>query len=104
MNNNYKMYTIVQIQGFIDELKIEIDNRLKTYFNNRRLETEEKVDNCKKKVGSKKKKFTIKAENASEMDTIIEEYINLGFVSTHLHDLKESRQQKISFGNTAGKL
>jgi hypothetical protein len=46
----------------------------------------------------------IKAENASEMDTIIEEYINLGFISTHLQDLKESRQSKITFGNNTGKL
>jgi len=85
------MYTIVQIQGFIDELKIEIDEGLKTYFHNRRLEGEEKQESKKKKDGSKKKKFCIKADNATEMDTIIEEYINLGFISTHFHDLSEKK-------------
>jgi len=86
------MYTIVQIQGFIDELKIEIDEGLKTYFHNRRLEGEEKQEGKKKNThGSKKKKFSIKAENATEMDTIIEEYINLGFISTHFHDLNEKK-------------
>jgi len=34
----------------------------------------------------KKKKFSIKAENLTEIDTIIEEYINLAHLSTHMHE------------------
>ena len=41
-----------------------------------------------KNSGSKKKKFVAKAENLTEMDTIIEEYINLNYINNHMHMFK----------------
>ena len=34
------------------------------------------------------------------MDTIIEEYINLAYISTHFHDLNEKKQQSKKYGDT----
>jgi len=36
LNNNYRMYSTEKIQRFINQAKSEMDELLKTYFNNRR--------------------------------------------------------------------
>ena len=48
----------------------------------------ESKKNMHKNSGSKKKKFVAKAENLTEMDTIIEEYINLNYINNHMHMFK----------------
>lgn len=45
-----------------------------------------------KNSGSKKKKFVAKAENLTEMDTIIEEYINLNYINNHMHMFKSTKK------------
>ena len=45
----------------------------------------------------------MKAEGSSEMDTIIEEYINLGFISSHLSVLKDQKDKKKSKYDFSGK-
>jgi hypothetical protein len=37
------------------------------------------------------------------MDTIIEEYMNIGFISTHLHVLKDQKHKKKSKYDFSGK-
>lgn len=45
-----------------------------------------------KNSGSKKKKFVARAENLTEMDTIIEEYINLNYINNHMHMFKSTKK------------
>lgn len=55
-------------------------------------ESKESRKNMYKNSGSKKKKFVAKAENLTEMDTIIEEYINLNYINNHMHMFKATKK------------